>query len=252
VRRPVYRLLSRWRWLAWLAMRVVDWRYPGLHGHVVLRARYADDAVAREVGAGVTQVVLLGAGFDTTAYRHDKRGLTVFEVDAPITQQVKRERIEAAGHTPTNALVYVPCDFAVDPVGERLVGAGFDARRPALFIWLGVTCYLAMEALRGTLDDLGTISAPGSRLVLDYVDPPVVDGTSAHAGTRRVARMVVRRGEPYLLGLTAATLAGLLAEYGFALDENAGLPDLAARYQAGAGAWCSTNGWQRVAAATRR
>src|SRR4051794_17695480 len=53
VRRPVYRLLSRWCWLAWLALRVVDRRYSGLHGHVVLRARYADDAVARGVGAGV-------------------------------------------------------------------------------------------------------------------------------------------------------------------------------------------------------
>jgi methyltransferase (TIGR00027 family) len=252
VRRPAYRLLSRWRWLAQPALRTFDRRYPGLHGHIVLRARYADDMIARSASAGITQLVILGAGFDTTAYRHHAPRLTVFEVDAPATQQVKRQRIQAAGHVPATALVYVPCDFTTDRLGQRLVDAAFDVRRPALFSWLGVTCYLTMEEMSGALADLGTISAPRSRIVLDCIDPSVVDGTTPHLGARRVAEMVDRRGEPYRLGLTPATLSGVLAGCGFALDEYVGLPELAARYPAPAAVWCSINGWQYVAAATRR
>src|SRR4029453_235202 len=87
VRRPGYRFLCHRRAIARFALAVFDHRCPGLHGHIVLRARYADAAVTSAYGDGIRQIVLLGAGFDTTAYRHRHADLEVFEVDTPTTQR---------------------------------------------------------------------------------------------------------------------------------------------------------------------
>src|SRR5690242_16150965 len=85
VRRLAYRLPLRSAVLARLVLSALDRRCPGLHGHVVLRSRYADDAVRAALDRGTSQVVLLGAGFDTLAYRLPGPA-ALYEVDVPTTQ----------------------------------------------------------------------------------------------------------------------------------------------------------------------
>ncbi|UWP80055.1 class I SAM-dependent methyltransferase [Dactylosporangium fulvum] len=247
VRRPAYRLLSRSALAARLVLPLLDRRLPGLHGQVVLRSRYADDAARRAVEAGIRQVVLLGAGFDSTAHRLPGQ-VTVYEVDVPSTQAVKRSRL-APVPPPAATVVYVPCDFAVDRLVDRLSAAGFDRSAPALFTWLGVVCYLPLPAVDATVADVASLSAPGSRLVLDYVESAVLDGTGS-PGAARVARMVAQRGEPFHTGFTPDGIRDMLARHGLTVEDDVDLAGLAARYPAPDGVWCATEGFNRMATAS--
>jgi methyltransferase (TIGR00027 family) len=249
VRRPAYRLVASSAWVFRLVMRWLEWRCPGVQGQVMYRGRYSDDAIAEAAGLGVGQVVLLGAGFDSTAFRLDVAA-TFFDVDVPTTQGVKRERLAAAKRIPKSPTVYVPCHFGVDDLGVRLRDGGFDPTAPALFVWLGVTPYLSIEAFRAALDDIRGLSVPGGRLVLDYAESAVLDGTRQHRGARQVQKMLARRGEPLRLGFTPTTVRETLGEYGFVVDEDLGLLDLAARYPVTGRARYATDGWNRIVSAT--
>jgi methyltransferase (TIGR00027 family) len=77
---------------------------------MIIRTRFIDDRLLHAVASGATQVVILGAGFDSRAYRLHERlaGLKIFEVDSPDTQAIKRQRVEAVlGCAPAN-VTYVP------------------------------------------------------------------------------------------------------------------------------------------------
>jgi methyltransferase (TIGR00027 family) len=62
---------------------------------IVVRQRYAEDALDEAVARGVGQYVILGAGLDSFAYRRRDLAavLRVFEVDHPATQEWKRARL---------------------------------------------------------------------------------------------------------------------------------------------------------------
>lgn len=252
VRRAILRLLCA-RLVVRPALRVLDKLFPGLHAIIILRVRYADDAIVAARAAGIRQVVLVGAGFDSTAFRHAPWGEAVlFEVDQPATQRAKLTALDRNGLDPQVEVVYVPCDFEYESIAERLLAAGFDAEAQSLFIWLGVSYYLNRDAFSATLDDLAAVSPPGSRLVLDYMDPEVIDGTTKLSGARRAARYVKRRREPYKLGLRPDAAADLVARGGFVVTDQADVPELARRYGGDDGIWCSTDDWIAVLSADRR
>jgi methyltransferase (TIGR00027 family) len=246
-----YRVLAERASLGRRALRVLDWRYPGLHAQIVLRVRYADEALADARRRGIDQLVLLGAGYDSTAFRTNGQLLHIFEVDAPPTQDAKLRAIERHGLVPLQPVRYAACDFELQSAGEVLAAQGFDRGRASLVVWLGVTCYLTPEAFERTLADMSAFAAPGSRLVLDYMDPDVIDGSTTHAGARRLARTVRRRGEPYLLGLTADDLEHRLGQAGFALRDLARTAELARRFGGAAGTWCRTEDFMGVATAVK-
>ena len=248
VRRPPYRVLAARPAVARRALRVLDWWAPGLHVHILLRARYADDVLETAAGDGIDQVILLGAGFDSTSLRHEGRPLTVYEVDSPPTQRSKRDRLDRHGLEPRHEVVYVPCDLERESPRERLWEAGFPSSRPVVVVWLGVSMYLTAGAFDQALGELGALSAPGSLLVFDYMDPEVVDGTTEHVGARRLARSVARRGEPYTMGLDPNGIEAKLEEHGFTLRDHARTRELAQRY---GGAWCSTDEYLGVVTALR-
>src|SRR5436190_4385027 len=97
-----------------------------LRAALVVRSRFAEDELRHAVAAGVHQYVLLGAGFDTFAYRNPFSALRVFEVDHPATQAVKRARLAAAGIAVLDGTTYVPIDFATEELADALAAAGFD------------------------------------------------------------------------------------------------------------------------------
>jgi methyltransferase (TIGR00027 family) len=249
VKRLPYRALLWLRPLALRALDRVDARYPGLHAEVVLRARYVDQLVER---ADFGQLVLLGAGYDATVFRHAlDPGVRVFEVDSPETQSVKRAVVERNRLSSSAPVVYCPCDFELDSVASVLKDGGFDAERRALIVWLGVSCYLTLEAFTSSLREVASFAAPGTGLVLDYMDPEVIDGTTAEIGARRAAEWVAKRGEPYRLGFTIERLRRELELAGFGLVEHLRTSELAERFRPPSGVWCRTNDWMGVVLAER-
>jgi methyltransferase (TIGR00027 family) len=154
---------------------------------ICVRARYAEDVVEQAAGGGLGQYVILGAGLDSFAYRRadllDR--LRVFEVDHPATQEWKRRRLTAIGVALPAGLVFAPVDFERQTLREGLERAGFDFGLPAIFSWIGVTMYLTLDAIHGTLVTVARCAA-GSRLVLTYNQPP----TALTGATAQIDRSV--------------------------------------------------------------
>lgn len=98
----------------------------GIRFFVVARSAIAEAALRRGVEErGVGQLVVLGAGLDTFAYRNPFEGrLDVFEVDHPATQAWKRRRLEEAGIPIPHSLTYAPVDFEREHLAEQLAAAG--------------------------------------------------------------------------------------------------------------------------------
>ena len=221
-----YRLLTASRVTAALTRRGFDRRYPGYMAIVLLRNRWYEAALTRALADGVEQIVLLGAGYDTTSLRLRLGGATLFEVDAPPTQQAKREVIRRHG-LPDHGVRYVPCDFERDTLSARLRQNGFDTHAPSLVAWWGVSFFLSEDAVHQTLADVASLTAPGSRFLFDYLDPGVVDGTTVFRGARRARAAVTRRGEAYRFGLRRDEAGQLVTSFGFEAEQNLSVTDLA-------------------------
>ena len=125
---------------------------------IAVRTRFAEDALTAAVARGVRQLVVLGAGLDTYAYRGVMRDrLRIFEVDHPATQAWKRQRLAQAEIPLPRTLTFAPVDFERQTLGEGLAAAGFDAAERSFFTWLGVAPYLTEEAAYATLSFIGSL-----------------------------------------------------------------------------------------------
>ena len=177
------------------------------------------------------QYVVLGAGFDTFAYRnpHPESSLRVFEVDHPATQGWKRKMLAAAGIAVPGSLRFAPVDFERETLDEGLARAGFDPAVPSFFSWLGVAMYLTDDAFTATLGKLGA-AAPGSGLVLDYAVPRAHLGWLQRLAHDRLSRRVAAAGEPFRTFFTPGELRARLQRAGFRDVEDLGPDELNARY----------------------
>lgn len=138
----------------------------GVRDFVISRTLYFDRIVRRVVGE-VDQFVVLGAGYDTRAYGETRReGLVCFELDQDSTQRLKVASLAAAGIDAAH-VTFVQVDFSHEDAFEQLREAGYDPTKKTLFLWEGVTLYLAEEDVRRTLRAVREHSAPGSTVVVD-------------------------------------------------------------------------------------
>jgi methyltransferase (TIGR00027 family) len=165
--------------------------------HILGRSVFTEDALRLEVTAGCRQYVLLGAGYDSSPARHasELADVAVFEVDHPATQQAKRGVLRP-GEWPDNVR-FVAVDFERDVLEARLHEAGWDARVPTFWSWLGVAMYLTDDAVMNTLRFVGG-GAPGTTIVMNFTihDDEVTPGDLA---LRRIgAQGVARQGEPWI------------------------------------------------------
>lgn len=153
--------------------RAIATRYDGTFPHmelwVAVRTAFFDEQVRTLSAAGITQIVLLGAGFDTRAARLARSGVRFFEVDQGESQTRKRARLGLLDGYPIDAATYVRCDFEHDDFLERLALGGFQADRSAFFLWEGVTPYLTEVAVRSTLRRIAERTDPGSVVGFDHV-----------------------------------------------------------------------------------
>jgi methyltransferase (TIGR00027 family) len=229
VENPRYAHLRRTPGIALMGLRIFDHAIGGLLAEILLRGRYFADVLG-EVGGDVDQVILVGAGYDTTAQRVARPVTTSFvEVDHPATQRVKRQVLDRIG-VRREDITFVPTDLESDSLVSALQSAGVPTGVAALVGWLGVSYYLSHATFGEALCGIAAVCAPGSTLILDYLDPSVVDGTTVYRGARRAARSVRRRGEPYTLGLTVDDAARTAAAVGFQIVEHLRVPDLVRRY----------------------
>ena len=194
---------------------------PGGQEFLAARARLVDDLVVKLSEEGLEQIVLLGAGFDTMALRirESLRKVTVFEVDHPATQIVKREVMERINQTskgPEN-LKFVAVDFEKEDFTQKLCEAGFDPSCRSLIVWLGVSLYLTERTVANTLEQISTLGGEGTKLVWDYLLAEVINGTTTNRDALDKARRAANLGEPWLFGLQTSQVPYYVEQFGFHL-----------------------------------
>ncbi len=229
---PEFRLLARVARVP-AARRLIetyiDGRWPCVRGGVVARTRLIDERVAAELPR-VRQVLILGAGFDSRAYRlPGMERVAVFEVDHPATQAAKRRALERGAGRPGGQVRFVPVVFGTDDPARRLADSGFEPGAPTLVLWEGVTNYLDPLAVDATFRFLAAAVGPGSPVLFTYIDRGILDGTANFAGAQSTLRAVRRLGEPFTFGLDPSQVRGYLAGRGFDLEWDTAVSDAAVR-----------------------
>ncbi len=176
----------------------------------VARERYVNDLIVDELRRGLDQIVILGAGFDTRAYRlPGLSGTKVFEVDHPVTQAQKRRALQGVVEP---QVIFVPVDFNGDDLGERLRAAGYSESAKTLFVWQGVIMYLAPEGIDHTLGFVAQHSGPGSTVVFDTFYEGALKGPQNAAMTFFTRAL----GETIIFGIPEAEIKPFLERRGFA------------------------------------
>jgi methyltransferase (TIGR00027 family) len=208
------------------------------------RSRFCEDSLEDAVcepkteskheplGERARQYVILGAGFDTFAFRRPDlvSQLQVFELDHPVTQAMKRERIIYAGWPIPPQLTFVPVDFNQETLTSALARTTYDPALMSFFSWLGVTYYLSKEVVFTTLRTMRNISPPGSTIVFDYMDADSFISDKVAPRTALMHAVAQQVGEPMKSGFNPQTLAGELSSVGLELIENLGPAEIEQRY----------------------
>jgi methyltransferase (TIGR00027 family) len=201
----------------------------GLYGGQVCRTRYIDDAVEAALAAGISQVVLLGAGFDTRPYRlPGMERVKVFEIDLPGVQNDKKKRLQKHfGHLPGN-VTFISIDFEAQTLEAVFAETVFDSSSPAVFVWEGVTPYISEKAVSQTLSFVGS-SAPGSILIFTYILKSVTSRRSQIADASKIKDSVSDHAH-WIFGLEPAGLKDYLLPYHLSLMADVGDADYQEKY----------------------
>lgn len=220
---------------------VVDLGLGGIVSHLRLRTLAIDAAVAAAVAGGVTDVVILGAGLDSRAFRlASLRAASVFEVDVP-AMATRKQRALARLSLRHPAWTSVAVDFSRDDLGRCLAQCGQRADRPTLWIWEGVTMYLSPTATVATLDVITRRSGPGSQLIMSYMQPAGLHTTAAGG---LVLRAFASIAEPLIGAMSAQDVSAAVAQRGWRVLSDEGQRDWSRAH--------GRSGWRAQAFAAER
>jgi methyltransferase (TIGR00027 family) len=203
---------------------------PGIAGNLLCRTRFIDDTLQSALSAGFEQLVILGAGLDTRAYRiPDADRVQVFELDHRATQAWKRQRMERALGALPSHVTFVPIDLEQQAVGEALAANGFSVGARTFFIWEGVTQYIDGKAVESTMTDISQSTA-GSQVVFTYIQRRFIEDMQHDEAMKRILREVNRSGEQWIFGIDSSEIPSYLARHGLEVIEDVGAEDYRARY----------------------
>ncbi|MGE5497038.1 MAG: class I SAM-dependent methyltransferase [Syntrophothermus sp.] len=205
-----------------------------LRASIVARARFVEDLIIEQSKQGISQYVILGAGLDTFAQRRPDIAskLQIFEIDQPVTQIWKQQRLIDLGFGIPEWLHFVPVDFETVSWWDELLKAGFDINKPAFVSCSGVSLYLTKESITSTLKQIAALKS-GSKLamafylsmqLLDVEDRPLQEIAEKGARTS---------GTPFISFFSHDEILALAREAGFRDFETVSSKDLAKRYFSG-------------------
>ncbi len=206
---PKYSPVALWAMKGFINSRFYDRMSTGALGLIVVRERYIDDYLKASLSKGLDQVVILGAGFDTRAYRIAGIEKTrVFEIDQPATQAEKLLRLKKVIDPLPQHVTFLPVDFNTQTLAERLPASGYNEKGKTLFIWQGVTYFLTKEGVDSTLAFIANHSGPGSAVIFDYMYTKTLH-------EKRLQQAAKTSGEPYLFGIDPDRIEPFMAQRGF-------------------------------------
>jgi methyltransferase (TIGR00027 family) len=205
---------------------------PGMYEFMLARTAFFDQVVEAALSANLPQIVILGAGYDSRAYRFKDlfQDTRLYELDAPPTQGRKREILRQAGVPLPEHLLFVPVNFNTDDLEDVLTRAGFSPDQQTLFIWEGVTYYLSAEIVDSMLKTIHALAPVGSSLCFDYA--ALSRQTLDETGVKKLREIMKDRhaGEPTRFGIPQGLIEPYLAERGYQIKEHLTQVEMEHRY----------------------
>jgi methyltransferase (TIGR00027 family) len=206
--------------------------FPGAYEYILARTAFIDSIMEQALREDIPQIVFLGAGYDSRAYRFKNliKQTTIFEVDAPATQQSKRELLHKANIGVPEQVVFVPVNFNSESLKTALFDGGFAAGQRTLFIWEGVTMYLSADVVDDTLRFIKSESSEGSLVCFDYGShwPEMLDAYGVKE--LREFHEANAPGEPLQFGIERDKIESFLSERGYEIVDHLTATDIEKRF----------------------
>jgi methyltransferase (TIGR00027 family) len=224
--------LAKHRVTRGLVLRSVNRRVPGAYTFEIVRARFIDEIVLGEAVAGLDELILLGAGLDSRAYRlaEQLRGVHVIEVDHPASQASKRARLRRLlGHEPDH-VTFVAIDFTREDLDAALAAVGHDRSARTLFIWSGVSPYLPEDAVAGILLWVADHGSPRTSIVFDALWAEAINGSGEYYGAAELRKATEEVGEPLRWGIPEGRVDETLSRFGLQTERTLTSDDARAAY----------------------
>ncbi len=190
---------------------------PGIMAHYWHRKRWIEERARRSIDAGVSRVIVVGAGFDTLALRLSREmpKILFFEIDHPATQAAKRRALVRASMTMPENLHFIARDLAI----ERLPAECFDAKASCLVIVEGVLMYLQTTEVERLFDVMRSRRCGEAQIIFSFMSAWPDGGMGFRPRSWLIERWLAWRGEPFTWAIAPAALSGFLAAHGFRLVE---------------------------------
>jgi methyltransferase (TIGR00027 family) len=184
-----FRFFLKFRWIRANTRNRLDGFLPGLTEYVMARTVYFDDLFKDALKNQTPQIVLLGAGYDSRAYRFAQMngGTRIFELDISPTQERKKRCLERARVEIPQQVKFVAINLSEESLGDVLEESGFENGKKALFIWEGVSYYLDAESVDATLDYVSHLSNSESTIAFDYTISLSEENVDDYYGAREFA-----------------------------------------------------------------
>jgi methyltransferase (TIGR00027 family) len=219
---------------SWMTLPIARKLMPGVYEYLFARTEFFDELFRQALEEDCPQIVLLGAGCDSRAYRFESlvKDTTIYEVDHPATQQVKRELLKRGGIAVPEYVRFVAADLNNGLLSDVLTSHGLQRDERALFLMEGVIYYLTAEGADSLLQSIRDCSPPGSGLAFDYILGSMVIGTCDRYGAQQAASRIGSEGEVFRFGIDDHEIESFLGDRGYRLIRQLTPEDLEATYLA--------------------
>ncbi|GMQ58138.1 class I SAM-dependent methyltransferase [Vallitalea sediminicola] len=210
-------------------INLMDKTGPGVYGGIISRTKYMDDVLEVAIANKFDAVVNLGGGYDTKCLRFDLKGLEYYHIDQKsVINNYKKIMSGLQGGIPSHVR-FVPIDFNTQRLEDELVKAGYDKDKKTVFLWEGVTQYITIEAVTGTLEYIASCSK-GSQVAFTYVPKSLFTSPEDFSEYKTMLKLGKRIGEEWITGFDPDNMSVFLEEQGLTLIEDVGDTDYRARY----------------------
>ena len=215
---PFLRILLKFKFIRNYFTGLSDNVAKGIIGGQICRTKYIDEKTLSIINE-IEQVLILGAGLDTRAYRlKGIEKLKVYEIDLPNIQQIKKRKLKKYfGNLPSN-VNFIPIDFNKDKL-ENVLNNSLDLTKSSLIIFEAVTQYINNYAVDGTFKFISKFPA-GSYLLFTYVLQDVIERKIKDA--IKLMDWSEKNRSPFIFGINSSEVESFLNPYNLKMIEDVG------------------------------